>query len=155
VHSKKHTIILDKISSFINEYYKLGIEDHIYFTTIWQKNKKIIPEIVNSKNISLYALYDIFLDFKSSNYQRIRDIRNASVHERLVIYDSVLTSWDKKMDKYNIGYETMLSQTIELLQLVKSSIIYLINFVQLEENKKKKDSTGLIAPIYVDTTQFL
>lgn len=147
--------ILDKISSFINEYYKLGIEDHIYFTTIWQKNKKIIPEIVNSKNISLYALYDIFLDFKSSNYQRIRDIRNASVHERLVIYDSVLTSWDKKMDKYNIGYETMLSQTIELLQLVKSSIIYLINFVQLEENKKKKDSTGLIAPIYVDTTQFL
>ncbi|GAH60867.1 unnamed protein product [marine sediment metagenome] len=49
----------------------------------------------------------------------------------------------------------MLSQTIKLLQLLKSSIIYLINFVQLEENKKRKDSTGRIAPMYIDTTQFL
>lgn len=152
--------ILDKISRFINEYYKLGVEGNIYFRTIWQcknnKNEwKIRPEIVNSKNISLYALYDIFLDFKSGYYKRIQDIRNASVHERLVIYDSVLTNWDKKEDKYNIGYETILSQTIKLLQLVKSSIIYLINFVQLEENKKKKDSTGLIAPMYIDTAQFL
>ena len=95
------------------------------------------------------------MDFKSGDYKRIRDIRNASVHERLVIYDSVLTSWDKKADKYNIGYELMLSQTIELLQLVKSSIIYLINFVQLEEDKKEKESTGLIAPMYVDSAQFL
>jgi len=152
--------ILDKISRFVNEYYKLGVGSNIYYTTIWQygNNKngwKIRPEIVNSKNISLYALYDIFLDFKSGYYKKIRGIRNASVHERLVIYDSVLTSWDKKMDKYNIGYETMFSQTIELLQLVKSSIIYLINFVQLEEEKKKKDSTGLIAQMHVDTTQFL
>jgi hypothetical protein len=138
----------------------LGIEGNIYYTTIWQdknnKNKrKIRPEIVNSKNISLYALYDIFLDFKSGYYKRIQDARNALVHERLVIYDSVSTRWDNKVDKYNIGYETMLSQTIDLLQLVKSSIIYLINFVQLDEDKKKKDSTGLIASMYVDTTQFL
>jgi len=152
--------ILDKISRFIKEYYKFDVEGNIYFTTIWQcKNDKnewqIRPEIVNSKNISLYALYDIFLDFKSGYYKRIQDIRNASVHERLVIYDSILTSWDKKVNKYNIGYKTMLSQTIKLLQLVKSLIIYLINFVQLEENKKKKDSTGLIAAMYVDTTQFL
>jgi len=67
--------ILDKISRFINEYYKLGIEGNIYYTTIWQdgnnKNeRKIRPEIVNSKNISLYALYDIFLDFKLGYYKR-------------------------------------------------------------------------------------
>jgi len=152
--------ILDKISRFINEYYKLGVEGDIYFTTIWQyrngKTKgKIRSKIINSKNISLYALYDIFLDFKSDHYERIQNIRNVSVHERLVIYDSGLTNWDNKGNKYNIGYETMLSQTIKLLQLVKSSIIYLINFVQFEENKKKKDSTGLIAPMYIDTAQFL
>ncbi len=152
--------ILDKISRFINDYYKLGIGGKIYFTTIWQykvnENEwKIRPKILNSKNISLYALCDIFLDFKSSYYDRIRNIRDASIHERLVIYESGLTNWDNKEDKYNIGYETMLSQTINLLQLVKSAIIYLINFVQLEEGKKKKDSIGLIAPMYVDTTQFL
>lgn len=152
--------ILDKISRFINEYYKLSVPGDIYFRTIWQyevnKNEwKIRPKIVNSKNISLYALYDIFLDFKSGYYKRIQEIRNASVHERLVIYDSVLTNWDSKEDKYNIGYETMLFQTINLLHLVKSAVIYLINFVQLEENKRKKDSIGLITPAYVDTTQFL
>ncbi|GAI13237.1 unnamed protein product [marine sediment metagenome] len=132
----------------------------IYFRTIWQyevnKNEwKIRPKIVNSKNISLYALYDIFLDFKSGYYKRIQEIRNASVHERLVIYDSILTNWNNKEDKYNISYETMLSQTTNLLHLVKSAVIYLINFVQLEENKREKDSIGLITPAYVDTTQFL
>lgn len=136
--------ILDKISRFINEYYKLGVQGDIYFTTIWQyevnNERKIRPKILNSKNISLYALYDVFLDFKSDHYKRIQDIRNASVHERLVIYDSVLTDLDSKESKYNIGYETMLFQTINLLHLVKSAVIYLINFVQLEENKKKRDN---------------
>lgn len=136
--------ILDKISRFINEYYELGVQGHIYFTTIWQhkvnNERKIRPKILNSKNISLYALYDVFLDFKSGYYKRIQDIRNASVHERLVIYESVLTNLDSKEDKYNIGYETMLLQTINLLHLVKSAVIYLINFVQLEENKKKRDN---------------
>jgi len=154
--------ILDKISGFINKYYGLGInEDKVYFKKIWQykvnKNDlKIRPKIINSENISLYALYDIFLDFKSGYYEKIREIRNALTHERLVIYDSfILTKWDNKNNKYNIGYDTMLSQTIKLSQLIKSSIIYLINFVQLEENKKRKDSTGRIAPMYIDTTQFL
>ncbi len=136
--------VLDKISRFINEYYKLDVQGNIYFTTIWQYKVndewKIRHKIVNSKNISLYALYDVFLDFKSGYYKRIQDIRNASVHERLVIYDSVFTNWDNKEDKYNIGYETMLFQTINLLHLIKSAVIYLINFVQLEENKKKRDN---------------
>lgn len=153
--------ILDKISRFINEYYGLGIRDNIYFTTIWQykvnrNDWRIKPTIINSKNISLYSLYDIFLDFKSGHYKKIKDIRDALTHERLIIYDSsILTKWDNKDDKYNIGFDTMLSQTIKLLQLIKSSIIYLINFVQLEEDKKRKDSAGRIAPMYVDTTQFL
>jgi len=113
--------------------------------------KKIRKKILNSKNISLYALYDIFLDFKSEYYRKIKDIRNASVHERLVIYDSIPTDWDKKDDKYNIEYETMLSQTIELFKLVKSAIIYLINFVNLEEEKKRKESGEKIGEIFFDT----
>jgi hypothetical protein len=39
----------------------------------------------------------------------------------------------------------MLNETINLLKLTKSAIIYLINFVNIEENKKR--SNGLIAPI--------
>ena len=146
--------ILDKIAVFINDYYKLGLtEDKIYFTSIWQKNNKIRDEILKSKNISLYALYDIYQDFKSGHYKNIQNIRNASTHKKLVIFDSVLTDWDKKDDKCNIGYNTMLNETINLLRLTKSAIIYLINFVNIEENKKR--SNKLIIPMFVDTSQFI
>ena len=148
--------ILDKIAVFINDYYKLELlEDKIYFTSIWYCNncKKIRDEILKSKNISLYALYDIYQDFKSGHYKNIKNIRNASTHRKLVIFDSVLTDWDKKDDKNNIGYNKMLNETINLLKLTKSAIIYLINFVNIEENKKR--SNGLIAPMFVDTSQFL
>lgn len=152
--SKEAYNILDKISVFINDYYNLGLsEDKIYFTTIWQKDKKIRDEILQSKKIRLYALYDIYQDFKAGHYKNIQNIRNASTHRKLVIFDSMLTDWDKKDDKHNIGYDTMLSETINLLRLTKSAIIYLINFVNIEENKKRNN--GLIAPMFVDTSQFL
>lgn len=146
--------ILDKIAVFINDYYKLGLaKDKIYFTSIWEKNKKIRDEILKSKNISLYALYDIYQDFKSGHYKNIQNIRNASTHKKLVIFDSVLTDWDKKDDECNIGYDTMLNETINLLKLTKSAIIYLINFVNIEENKKRSNKP--IIPMFVDTSQFL
>jgi tetratricopeptide (TPR) repeat protein len=148
--------ILDKIAVFINDYYKLEMpEDRIYFTSIWYCSncRKIRDEILKSKNISLYALYDIYQDFKSGYHKKIQNIRNASTHRKLVIFDSMPTTWDKKDDKHNIGYGTMLSETISLLRLAKSAIIYLINFVNIEENKKGKG--GLIAPMFVDTSQFL
>lgn len=148
--------ILDKIAVFINDYYKLGLkEKKIYFTSIWKKDGKIRDEILHSKNISLYALYDIYQDFKSGYYERVQEIRNALTHRKLVIFDFTLASSDKRRDKYNIDYESMLNETINLLQLVRSAIIYLINFVNIEENKKRKKSKKPILPMYVDTSQFL
>ena len=157
--------ILDKIAVFINDYYQLGHrEEDIYFdslrgkgrsASIWEDDGTIRKEIVNSENISLYALYDIYRDFKSGRCQRIQDIRNALTHRRLVIFDSSLTDWDSKSDKHNIGYDTMLNETIDLMKLVKAAIIYLINFVNTEEEKKKKSNGKLILDMYVDTSQFL
>lgn len=146
--------ILDKIAVFINDYYKLGLKERdIYFNSIWQNDERIRDKILKSKNISLYALYDIHQDFKSDYCKKIRNIRNALTHRKLVIFDSMLTEWDKKDDKHNIGYRTMLNETVNLLRLTKSAIIYLINFVNIEENKKRQK--GLIVPMYVDTSQFL
>ena len=148
--------VLDKIAVFINDYYKLGLrEDKIYFTTIWQKNGVMRQELLESKNISLYALYDIYQDFKSNEYMKIQNIRNAATHRRLVVFDSMLTDWDKKDDKHNIGYETILSETLKLFRLTKSAIIYLINFVNLEEERKKPGEGKFVPEMPVDTTQFL
>lgn len=146
--------ILDKVAVFINDYYNLGLQtDRIYFTTIWQLDGRIRDRILESKNISLYALYDIYQDFKSGYYEPLQAIRNASTHRKLVICDSMLTDSDKKDDKENISYSAMLGETVKLLQLTKSAIIYLINFVSTEENRKR--GSGLIPAIVMDTSQFL
>jgi len=150
--------ILDKIAVFINDYYDLGLkENNIYFVTasIWEDKGIIRKEILNSENLSLYALYDIYRDFKSNRYQKMKQIRNALTHRRLVIFDSGLTDWDNKSDKHNIGYDTMLNETIDLMKLVKATIIYLTNFVNTEEEKKKKANGKLILDMPVDTSQFL
>lgn len=157
--------ILDKVAVFINDYYQLGFrEEDIYFdsirgkgrsSSIWQDNGVIRKEILNSENISLYALHDIYRDFQSGEHQRIQNIRNALTHRRLVIYDSGLTDWDSKLDKHNIGYNTMLAETIQLMKLVKAAIIYLVNFVNVEESKKRKAGGKPILDMYADTSQFL
>lgn len=137
--------ILDKIAIFINGYYNIGLnEGDVQFYSkkdhrcIWQKNKKIREEIRKSGNISLYALYDIFLDFNSEDYKQFRNIRNALVHRKLIVYYSSSSTFD--VDDANVSYGDMLTLTIKLLQLVKSAVIYLINFVYLEEKKKRASS---------------
>ena len=153
--------ILDKIAGFINDYYVLAIkEDKVYFTStgqskasVWEeRNKgsdKIRSQILQSKNISLYALYDIFIDFKSGKYEELKKIRHTLTHRKLVISESMPTD----LDNNNIAYVTMLEKTAELLRLAKSAIIYLVNFVNTEENRKR--SAGKTAQIMVDTSQFL
>lgn len=148
--------ILDKIAVFINDYFELGIsEDRIYFTSIWYCNycRKIRDEILHSKNISLYALYDIYMDIKSGYYKTVKDIRDSLVHRRLVIFNSMPNHHSKKDNRYEISYSKMLQETNDLVRLVKSAIIYLINFVNIEENKKKKG--GPIAKMVVNTEQYL
>lgn len=147
--------ILDKIAVFVNDYYELGIpEERIYFTSVWYCNycRKIRDEILHSKNISLYALCDIYTDVKSGYYKKIKDIRDSLVHRRLVIFNSMPNHHCKKDDRHEISYGIMLQETNNLVRLVKSAIIYLINFVNIEENKKRKSEP--MAKKIVETEQY-
>lgn len=157
--------ILDKIAVFINDYYELNFpEEDVYFTSvknrkksqpisIWEENKIIRNEILQSKNISLYALYDIFIDFQSGKYREIQKIRNALTHRKLVIFDATSTDKNKEYSNDSIGYYTMLDKTIDVMRLAKSAIVYLVNFVNMEENRKK--GRGKTIQITADTSQFL
>jgi translation initiation factor 2 beta subunit (eIF-2beta)/eIF-5 len=57
-------------------------------------------------------------------------------------------------EKESISYDALLKETIGLMGLVKSAVIYLVNFVNTEENKKKAGKVVLPGMI-VDTSQFL
>lgn len=150
--------ILDKITVFINDYYKIGMNPRsIYFDNprFWQEEDKIKKMYLDSENISLFALYDIFFDFQSGYYRKIKNIRNALTHRRLAIFESDLANLDNTNDSTNIDYNSMFEETISLFKMVKSAIIYLINFVENEERKKWIKSGKKIAPFFVDDYQFL
>jgi hypothetical protein len=153
--------ILDKIAVFTNAYCNVGLKGnqvHFYRESlanlVWVNDKKMIRDkIIDSENISLYALYDIFQDAKAGEYNRIREIRRASTHRNLIVFDFGPSDPAQNEDAYSISFTSMLHETTDLLRLVKSAIIYLINFVNIEENRKRKN--GRIVPMFVDTSQFI
>lgn len=71
------------------------------------------------------------------------------------VFDSLITSVDDKTDKHNIDSDTFFQETLDLMCLTKAAIIYLINFFNTEEEKKKKANGKLILDMPVDTSQFL
>ncbi len=119
----------------------------------YPKTKAVKKRIRETNNISLDALYDMRLDFNRD--RRLGDLRNSMTHRKLTIYNSALTDWDDREDSENIGYDRMFSETVRLMKLVRSAIIYLMNFVEIEENRKRAKFDGIIHKIFVDTTQLM
>jgi tetratricopeptide (TPR) repeat protein len=131
--------ILDKIAFFIKDYLRLEMsEKNIYFHTIWKKDNKFRNEILDRKNYHLYGLYDISRDLQKGNYlSHLREIRNHLTHRYLVPHIEKI-DWLTSVDspEYHLGYRELLDRTIELLQLVRSAVIYLIAFIDQEERGK-------------------
>jgi len=137
--------VLDKIAFFINDYIKLGIPDKkISFHKIWYLKKKVIrEEIINTKNFSLNALFDIHRDFENGEYSHLRNSRNALTHRFLSTRIMVKTETDEIMTE-----EALVSRTLELAKIVRNCVIYLLHFVQVEELKKKKENKGISFPLF-------
>lgn len=136
--------ILDKIAYFINDYLRLGIpERKIDFQRLWwAKDGTIRKEIQNTKNLSLSALFDISRDLEEGPNRKLRDIRNALTHR----FVNVRLSQESE-DEENMTENTLVEQTLELARIVRSSIIYLLHFVHIEESKKEARTKGLRIPM--------
>jgi hypothetical protein len=140
--------ILDKIACFINEYLELGMsKTEVHFQRVWydKKTKTIYKKIVDTKNFSLNALFDVHRDFdeKDGPYKRLRSIRNALTHRFINI-----RMFQQLEDEENMTEDTLVSRTLELARLVRSAIIYLLYFVQSEESKKEAKTKGILAPMF-------
>lgn len=135
--------ILDKIAYFLNDYLKLGIsETKVDFQKIWwrsRRSRRIFKQIEDTRNPSLNALFDISQDFESGSYCKLRKTRNALTHRIVNVRRSQETE-----DEENMREDTLVSQTIQLAKIVRSSIIYLLYFVYIEELKKKASVKGTL-----------
>ncbi len=147
--------ILDKIAFFINDYLRLGIqEEQINFSTIWytsRDRKEIKDSIVKTRNASLNALYNIHKDLDHhGTYRTLKDTRNALTHRFVKIKIKPVVDSDRVMSE-----ETLTKQTLDLAKIVRNSIIYLLQFVQVEELKKPKKTTGSTIPITVPIIPYM
>jgi tetratricopeptide (TPR) repeat protein len=140
--------ILDKIAFFINDYLHLGIkEDQINFSTIWYTSKdrtNIKEAIIKTNNPSLNALFNIHKDLDYGAYRTLKDTRNSLTHRFVKIKVNPVVDSDRVMSE-----ETLTKQTLDLTKLVRNCIIYLLQFVQIEELKKPKKSSVPAIPITV------
>ncbi|MCK4385999.1 MAG: tetratricopeptide repeat protein, partial [candidate division Zixibacteria bacterium] len=139
--------ILDKIACFVNDYLELGIpERKIDFQRVWYSNwntKTIFSKIVNTKNFSLNALFDMHRDFDRGPHKKLRKIRNALTHRFINV-----RMFQELEDEESMREDTLVKQTLELARLVRSAIIYLLYFVQGEESKKEVKTKGISAPMF-------
>ncbi len=156
--------VLDKVAHFLNDYLDIGLEDgrSITFTTngrIWRekKNNQLRPELKNKCNHHLLGLYDIACDLDTdiknpSNegyWGYLRHTRNALTHEYLILHVERM-HWATEADKdlLHMLYTEFVDQSLDLFKLVRSVVIYLIAFIDLEERKKHEKSDGLVAPLF-------
>ena len=146
--------ILDKIAIFINEYLQMGKnERHIDFNNVWYENgdkskQKIHKRIIETKNFDINALFNISLDLSNDiEYKELREIRHTLTHRYLNIY------WMGEDSIENMSKEYLLESTIKITKVVKNSIIYLMSFIDIEEEKKYhqiEDYIPTIQTSYID-----
>lgn len=129
--------ILDKIAYFLSNY--LHIEEtqkKLDFGNVWYNfdaNKKIHEQILNTKNFSLNALFNMHKDFERGENKKLTNIRNTLTHGFLNIYSSLGIIKSGAMTE--ISFER---DTIRLARYIRNAILYLLKFIFIEEQKKKK-----------------
>jgi len=157
---KESFSILDKIAYFLNDYLALEVknEETINWQNIWFRDLKVNKpkywfedsctfhhKIKDIKNYSLFALFSLFLSIRES---KIADLRHQLTHKKILVK---LEGSGNNIDEFAL--DELEDSAVKLLHFTKYSIIYLINFVNSQENSKHK--SGIIAPMYAITDQFI
>ena len=157
---KESFSILDKIGYFLNEYIKLEIkkEDNINWKNVWFHDLKannpkhwfedectFHHKIRESDNYTLFGLFSLFLDIDDSE---LPNLRHQLTHRKILVK---LKGSGNGKDEFTL--DELNDSAIKLLVYTKTAIIYLINYVNSEENKKRSD--GLIMSRFVMTDQFI
>lgn len=158
--------LFDKIAFFLNSYFDLEINEYdISFRSVWQKEaghgkkKYHYKNTLNpKKNYALSSLcwiskdfYETFEDSPNPELKRIKEIRNALEHKYVKIYD---TFTEPDIEKMGDGLALYISEnelfevTMQLIKILRESIISLSLCVNIAEKQKKDENKNkLIYPM--------
>lgn len=136
--------IFDKIAYLINEYWEMNLPiRQVSFSSVWYENgnkkKGLSPRLSELKNWPFRGLYWLSKDlfYKASNEQPMEPgarilyhVRNHITHKYLKVHDHGL--YDTENLRNSVGHELsypisdfeLKEQTMKLLKLVRSALIY-------------------------------
>lgn len=154
--------ILDKVGYLLNDYLNLGFKpDRVSFRGIWNiydkktKSSKINPEISQTQNWAFRGLYWLSKDLYGKNEEftstiepeakELARIRNFIEHKSFKIIDFGENGLLDNGLTYAIERGEFEQKTLNLLKLIRASMIYLSLGINLEEKKKK--ITNPVLPI--------
>ncbi len=151
--------ILDKLAYLMNSYWKLGLKPtEVSFSGIWygggKRRNGIASAFQASRNWPLKGLYWLSKDFHHKSDGRgpkapvprmLQEIRNHIAHKYLRVHDHIVTHL--RVDRtelpgdfsYQVTDDELQVHTLEMLRLVRCSMIYLTAAVQQEELNKRSD----------------
>lgn len=152
--------IFDKIAYLINDYWKLSANvKYLSFQTIWfedSRKKSIIRhQFITSDNKSLLGLFwlskDLYFQKDSSEFinpeaKTLSDIRNHIAHKYLRVHDHHLYNPANERTakghdlSFPISNIELVDQSLKLLKLVRSALIYITNAMTYEESKRSTNS---------------
>lgn len=158
--------IFDKIAYLINDYWKLSLHVRgVNFNSIWyadiRTKLKIADRFASSDNWPLRGLFWLSKDFyHKSNADRavdpeakiLHEIRNHIAHKYLRVHDHTLYGATEERARHGhdlsfpVSDSELIEQSVKLLKLVRSALIYLSAAVAHEESRKFKNSKpGIVA----------
>lgn len=166
---KTNYSILDKISTFLNEYYKLNIDDrNLSFRSLWYKpkrrnNPRKLKDLFNGhNNLALRGLYWISKDLMNSpksqdnpeeyletEAERILTLRNRLEHGYVRVVEDITTDvfWEGDFAT-KISYKELINNTFLTMRLAREALLNLGCAITIEEQLKPTDSTSnLSGPI--------
>lgn len=162
--------ILDKLAYLMNIYWNFGLAaDKVSFGGIWFKNGRpkegISQRTKQLDNWPLRGLFWLSRDFYNSrnplvppDARRLHEIRNHIAHKYLRVHDELIGQLPRRRKErscdlsYQVTGEELLTHTLQLLKLVRSTMMYLTAAMAHEEAEKAKErGDGLIAPMNMFT----
>jgi tetratricopeptide (TPR) repeat protein len=143
--------VLDKVARIVNIYFGIGRTRDTFWNVLAEKQSLgeshatrfgVRPGVAKTGNFSLYALADLCIDYFESEHVDFKTIdsrRNHITHDHLAVRGEEpgkAASSDQELTA-----EELENQTLEILKLAKSSILYAVSAVHLAERKKGKRPT--------------
>ena len=145
--------VLDKIGHFLNTELRIGLpERDIYFDRVLLNSRNPIrlrEQVLRSNDPNLVALADIAGDLSIGVRVRLKEVRNAITHRKLVVHDNIAMVGPGSSEEDHVTYHDLFTDTIELLKLTKSAMIYLAAYLHRAIQNHPLSAEGIVAPLFL------